>query len=211
MNSKHFILILLAMILVLGCMPSSRRYQPLEWEEPLYASSTKAVFPSDLRKHPDNYTDEIIHWVGIIKDYELTDGEKRILELTIDQKYWDYIEDFSIQTETIFLSSAGEGLFRFVIESTSPLSYEEQEKELADMVNREDLALVYGKLHDFDGDVPILQGLGLRTIHEMYYSTKIWYYEIERNADGSVAVDENGWPIKTNFKSLTIPKAGEND
>src|SRR6266852_388223 len=79
-----------------GCsIASSRIYEPLDWERPLLTEAEKCIMPSDLRSRPEAYYGKRLHWVGIIDTVIMTpqDGEIQT-SILIDQKYYDYIEDF---------------------------------------------------------------------------------------------------------------------
>lgn len=88
---------------------SSNPYKPDGWEKPYYDSSLKTAFPSDLIKQPDKYSDKLIHLIGIV-DSIYIDSNKTVT-FQLENKYWDYVEDYSIQDEKMFVSEKGEGKF----------------------------------------------------------------------------------------------------
>ena len=128
--------------------------------------------------------------------------------ITLDQKYWDYIEDFSIQTERIFLSSKGEGRFYLLFPYHNGKEFENFIEEAA---AREDLMFVYGIFDRVKKGLPLLKYTKGSFVHEKYYSTKIWEYEIARDVKGNVVPNERGLPTITHLKVLKTAGPGEND
>ena len=100
---------------------SSRSYKPDDWEKPYFDSSIKTAFPSDLVKFPEKYKDKLIHLIGTADSvYADTLGNFPIVHVLLDNKYWDYIEDYSIQDEVMFVSEKGEGKFLVNLTGITP-------------------------------------------------------------------------------------------
>ncbi len=204
------IIVLFVVLVVIGCLPGSRNYRPLPWEENLMSNALKTVMPSDVRLNPERYQGKLIHWIGIVKSYDVLDSVNNDIMFRLDQKFYDYIEDFSIQRETIFLSPKGEGEF-YYIQSFPDSSSDTIKKWLDGMVYRNDLAFCYGDFYKLENDLPVLVGKRTRFIHEQFYSTQIMSYGIKRDNEGKIIADVRGYPECDSLKLLQIPRSGEND
>ncbi|MFT3702629.1 MAG: hypothetical protein QM802_09675 [Agriterribacter sp.] len=183
---------------------SSNSYKPDEWEKPYFDSSIRSAFPSDLIKHPEKYTDKLIHLIGIV-DSVYIDSSKNITVL-LENKFWDYIEDYSIQDEKMFVSEKGDGKFLVTLPDIGTGQFEALQKFPAE--NK--LFLVYGNFKGLTNNLPVLSAAQIKYIDYEFYSTKIFSYEVERNKDGEIVTDKNGKPKLTNLKFLKVAKAGQN-
>lgn len=96
-----------------GIVPGSQPYQPAsDLEETHMKAADYTIFPDDIRKNPASYKDKEIAWVGIVKDAKinkLPTGYQIIF--TLEHRYFDWIEDDSIQRARFFVSPRGEGAF----------------------------------------------------------------------------------------------------
>jgi len=197
---------LLVVVFFLGGCASSKIYKPPSHVKTHFANSIKNVMPSDVLSSPETYKDKEIHWIGILKDVSYENDNLALL--TLEQKYWDYIEDNSIQTEKIFLSPKGDGGFMLLF----PIKDKDKfEVFIQDAVAREDLMFVYGEFKEVKKNLPVLKFTNGSFIHERFYSTKIMEYDIVRDDKGNILVNNIGVPQTKNSKLLRIPKAGEND
>jgi hypothetical protein len=182
----------------------------LPWEEPLLIDAAKIIMPSDVISNPEKYKGMQIHWVGIVDSFEIVKENDKVVQFFIDHKYYDYIEDFSIQREKIFLSPKGEGKFIFLQSfPNSPL--DSLKIFCKEMTKRKDLAFCYGEFNRIENGLPLLHGIRARFIHEQFYSTKIWSYDIQRDAGGNVIPDGRGFPSIGKVDILKIPGPGKND
>src|SRR5689334_16187504 len=86
---------------------------------------------------------------------------------TLEQKYWDYIEDYSVQDEVMFLSPEGEGDFHTLVRLK--LTDEEKDK-IKKMPEDKTLFFCYGKIVE-DSDLPALRADYIKTVQYKYYST----------------------------------------
>lgn len=208
---RIFIFLIILSLFVSCIGPSSRYYKTLDWEDDLLAQSDLSIFPSDILNNPDKYDGNIVHWVGIIDTFDIYEDETgTFANIMLDQKYYDYIEDYSIQTETIFLSPIGEGKFYYKMKVTNP-SRDSLITILETHTSLKNLAFCYGQYSGLRNGIPGIEGLGMRVIHEKYYATTIFSYIVERDSLGSVVINDNGYPALTEFKILKVPEAGEND
>ena len=205
------ILVTIQALFFLGCpVASSRMYKPLDWEQPLLEKADKSIMPSDVKAAPEKYLGNAIHWVGIVDSFALpTRGDTIFSQVYLEQKYYDYIEDFSIQRETIFLSSHGEGKFVFNKDLVhAPL--DTVLKALSVVAKRGALAFCYGTFTGLRNGIPVIQSSGIRFIPSEFYSTGILSYEVERDSTGRVVMRKNGFPELTNIRIIKIPGAGTN-
>ena len=105
-------------ILTAGCpglVPGSRQYQPLpKFEAGYFSTARRDVFPNDARKHPDQYTNTLVVWTGVITKMETVtnDAATHFVVFTVEHHYFDWVEDFGVQREHFFLSPRSEGVFQ---------------------------------------------------------------------------------------------------
>jgi hypothetical protein len=186
---------------------SSNSYKPDDWEKPYYDSSIRTVFPSDLAKFPEKYTNKLIHLIGIVDSvYAGTKDDANTVSFLLDNKYWDYIEDYSIQDEIMFVSEKGDGKF-FVTLTNVP---SDQLESLKSFPTEQKLFLVYGNFKEIANSYPVISAQQIKFIDYEFYSTKIFSYEIERDKNGDVITDKKGKVQITGFHFLKVAKAGQN-
>jgi hypothetical protein len=183
---------------------SSNLYRPDKWEQPYYDSSMKNVFPSDLLRFPEKYQGKFIHLIGVV-DSVVVD-ENNGVSFLLDNKYWDYVEDYSIQDEVMFVSEKGDGRFWVRVPGISP----EQMEEVKRFPAEKKLFLLYGTFSEVVNNHPVLTAQQVKYIDYELYTTKVFYYEILRNKDGEVATDKKGKAQITNFKFLKVATKGQN-
>lgn len=183
---------------------SSKPYKPDGWEKPYFDSSIKTAFPSDLIKFPEQYKNRLIHLIGVV-DSVVVDGNNHVAFL-LDNKYWDYIEDYSIQDEVMFVSEKGDGRFWVEVPEISDGLLEEVKGFAAE----KKLFLVYGTFKEVSNNYPVLAAQQVKYIDYELYTTNIYSYEVMRNKNGDVATDKKGRVQMTNFKFLKIAKKGQN-
>jgi len=183
---------------------SSNPYQPDDWEKPYYDSSIKTAFPSDLTQHPDKYLDKLIHIIGIV-DSVYIDSSKNVT-FRLENKYWDYIEDYSIQDEKMFVSEKGDGKFLVTLLNISPEQFDDYKR----FPIEHKLFLVYGNFKALANNFPVIAALQIKYIDYEFYTTKVFSYEIKRDKNGNVFTDKKGKIQTINFKFLKVANAGQN-
>ena len=183
---------------------SSNSYKPDDWEKPYYNNSIKTVFPSDLIKSPEKFIDKSIHLIGVVDSISINDGNR--VSFLLDNKYWDYIEDYSIQDEVMFVSEKGDGKFWVTISELSP----EQIMEVKQFPEEKKLFLVYGVFKELANGYPVFTAEKVKFIDYELYTTNIFSYEVMRNKKGDVLTDKKGKVQMTNFKLLKLAKQGQN-
>src|SRR5450432_2914212 len=130
---------------------SSRPYKPDDWEQPYFDSSVKTAFPSDLVKFPQKYKDKLIHLIGVVDSvYADPLDSSSAVQILLDNKYWDYTEDYSIQDEVMFISEKGDG--KFVVTLTGITR--EQLEQLKRFPAERKLFLVYGNFKETVDNYP---------------------------------------------------------
>lgn len=182
----------------------SNPYKPDGWEKPFYDGAIKTAFPSDLIRYPEKYKDKSIHLIGVV-DSVFVDENNRITFL-LDNKYWDYIEDYSIQDEVMFVSEKGDGKFWLTLSELSP----EQIQEVKRFPAEKKLFLVYGIFKDISNNYPALTAQQVKYIDYELYTTNVFSYEVQRNKKGEVVTDKSGKVQMANFKFLKVAKKGQN-
>jgi|SRR5688572_17164121 len=183
---------------------SSNSYKPDSWEKQYYESSLTSVFPSDLVKHSDKYSEKLIHLIGIIDSVNIDSNMNTTIRL--ENKFWDYIEDYSIQDEKMFISEKGDGLFLVTIPKATPEIFYFCKK----LQSEKKLFLVYGEFKGLSNKIPLLLAQQIKYVDYEFYTTKVFSYEIERDKNGEVVTDKSGRPRLANFRFLKIATAGQN-
>ena len=68
------------------------------------------VWRSDVRKDLSKHTTTLVAWTGVVAERRMfPDG--KAMGFVIEHHYWDWVEDFGLQREHLFLSPRGEGKF----------------------------------------------------------------------------------------------------
>jgi hypothetical protein len=185
----------------------SNSYKADADEKILLEKSVRSLFPSDIEKNPQAYIDTPVHWIGVVKDIIILDSNNSSTVLfTLEQKYWDYVEDYSIQDEVMFVSPEGEGEFHAVVQLT--LTDEEKQK-LRKMPEQQTLFFCYGTIIA-DNTLPAMKATYIKTVDYKYYSTKIFSYKIKRDDKGRVVTDNAGRPQTDDLKFLKVAGRGQN-
>ena len=186
---------------------SSHSYKPDDWEKPYFDSSIKTAFPSDMAKFPEKYKDRLIHLIGVVGSvYADTLDNTPLVHVILNNKYWDYIEDYSIQDEVMFVSEKGEGKFIVTLTGITP----EQFDSLKNFPSKKKLFLVYGDFKETVNNYAIIAAQQIKYIDYKWYSEKIFSYEVKRDKDGNVGTDTKGKVQMTNFHFLKIAGKGQN-
>ncbi|MFQ5607150.1 MAG: hypothetical protein ACE5GA_04325 [Candidatus Zixiibacteriota bacterium] len=171
----------------------------------------KSILPSDVRSNFEAYQGQFTHWVGVIDTFMIESVQNYyVLTIVLDQKYYDYIEDFSIQQERMFVSPKGEGRY-YYRKFLADIHPDSAKSELGVLAARQNLGFCYGEIVSLkDGD-PVLRGGRIRFVHEAVYATNIFSYVVERDSLGRVVVGKDGFPSLVDFEVLKIAGPGKND
>jgi hypothetical protein len=194
---KNFFWLMAAFLV--GCS-SSRPYKPLPWEAKLIQVHKAQPFPNEVSPSVDTGK---FHWLGIIDTFYVEGKDSQsVLYIKAEHHYWDYIEDFSIQREKMFVSPLGAGSFWYRKEvKNEPV--DTTKARLSILAHKRNIGMFYGALSGEKGGLPILNGAGVRFIHRQFYSTRIWSYEIRKDSSGNYK--------EVNHQVLMVPGPGIND
>ncbi len=186
---------------------SSNFYRPDDWEKSYFEKSLKTALPSDLNKSPEKYKGQLIHLVGIVDSaYAETKNDSVTLTFVLENKYWDYIEDYSIQDEVMFVSPKGEGKFLVTV----PAMTATESEAFKNFPSEKKLFLVYGNFNGIATNFPLITAQQVKYIDYKWYSTAIFSYEIKRDSNGEVEPDKKGHLQITNFAFQKVAKKGQN-
>jgi hypothetical protein len=186
---------------------SSNPYKPDNWEKPYYDSSIKAAFPSDLARFPDKFTNKLVHLIGIVASVYIDPKDSaHTVRFLLDNKYWDYIEDYSIQDEVMFVSEKGDGKFYVVLENVNP----DDLKSIKNFPAEQKLFLVYGNFKEMSNNYPVIIAQQIKFIDYEFYSTKIFSYDVERDKNGEVVTDKKSRAKITGLHFLKVAGKGQN-
>ena len=155
-----------------GCGPSSRTYSPVsEWEERAFSRADREIYPDDVRQDFAAHDSSRIAWPGIVleADREYNDSTM-IIHFTVEHHYYDWIEDFSIQKERIFLSPRGEGNFR----TDWYLNPEADTSIVSESIGN--MIIVYGIPTGLVDSVIDVRAYYVRVIDKPWFATDIFEY-----------------------------------
>jgi hypothetical protein len=186
---------------------SSNPYKPDDWEKPYMDAAIKSAFPPDLIKTPEEYRGKPIHLIGIIDSaiIDLRDDSTH-LSFLLENKYWDYIEDYSIQDEKMFVSPMGGGKFRITLSFAGKASQE----DFINIAKEKTLFLVYGDFQTVAEGIPVIAARQIKYIDYKWYTTTAFSYDIKRDKKGLVVTDKKGNVEITDFHFLKVPGRGQN-
>ena len=159
-----------------GCIGAhTNMYKPVSpMEAQIFAKVNFKVYPDDVRGALDSYRDTVVAWAGIISNYDVIHHDENIeIIISLEHHYYDWLEDYSIQKEKIFLSPKGEGSFKtsLFFKAGSPVD------EITKAFSKGDLVIAYGIPQSIDDDgVIVIKGLYPRVIKKMWYRTDVLEY-----------------------------------
>lgn len=160
------------LLLLMAGAPGSRDYRPYSpKEEKSYARAKRDVFPDDVERDPSAYKDVLVAWPGVITSFEVEEKpDTLVIHFKVEHRYFDWIEDKSIQKEVYFLSPRGEGTFS----CDWPMPREARDQVTAH-IHDGDMLIVYGHpLHGVDGLV--LKAEYVRLVEAKWYSDEVLDY-----------------------------------
>jgi hypothetical protein len=188
---------------------SSNYYKPDILEDSLFNKAIKTAFPSDLAKFPETYKGKLIHLIGIVDSVNVEQQDKKVIfTFVIENKYWDYIEDYSIQDEVMFVSPKGDGKFRVIV-SAANLDAKDIEN-VKQFPAEKKLFLVNGIFKEIIEGIPALTTQQIKYIDYQYYTTKVFSYVVARNTKGEVITSPDGKLQFDNFERLKLASPGQN-
>jgi hypothetical protein len=176
----------LAGVLLTGCPigPSSRLYKPIsEWESHAFSKANREVYPNDVRKNFVAYDSARIAWPGVVLSADLRHTDSSLeLHFVVEHHYYDWIEDFSIQREHIFLSPQGEGKFETIWELKPTADTTCAYGSVGNMV------IVYGIPSSIKDSVISVRAYYIRVIDRQWFATDIMDYGRPNDPNASIKV-----------------------
>jgi hypothetical protein len=164
------------LLLLSGCppFPHTNDYQPIsDWEQREFDEASRDVYPDDVRENLEQYESTVVAWPGIILESTIEEREEDIeVVLLLEHHYYDWLEDYSVQRERIFLSPRGEGLFK----TSWSLKKDADLDEIREVSGPGDLAIVYGRPERIEGDMVLVRSTYVRAIDRQWYTTEILDY-----------------------------------
>lgn len=142
--------------------------------------------------------------MGIVDSVYMDSSNNVIFRL--ENKYWDYTEDYSIQDEKMFVSEKGDGKFLVSVSNITPAQLD----LFKTFPEAKKLFFVYGIFQELVNNYPLLSGKQIKYIDYELYTTKVFSYDIERDKSGTVVTDKKGKIRTSNFKLLKVATPGQN-
>ncbi len=152
--------------------PGSRHYKPVsEWEENAFNKAEREIYPDDVRRDIASHDSSRVAWPGIILSATHVNTDSTLeVRFLVEHHYYDWIEDFSIQQERIFLSPQGEGLFA----TTWQLKSDSDTAKIAESVGN--MIIVYGIPTAVKDSVIEVRAYYVRAIDSLWFATDIMDY-----------------------------------
>ena len=154
--------------------PHTSDYQPIsDWEQTEFDKARRDVYPDDVRENLEQYESTVVAWPGIILESTIEEREEDIeVTFVLEHHYYDWLEDYSVQREKIFLSPRGEGLFKtsWLLKKDADLA------EIREASGPGNLAIVYGIPERMDADAVVVKSTYVRAIDEQWYTTEMLDY-----------------------------------
>jgi hypothetical protein len=176
---RTFVLALVATNLLVSCV-SSPFYEAVTTPEKTELDHDRSgIYPDDVRKDLDRYTNSPVAWAGIIRStdaHEEDIGGKIWANSTFDHLYFDWKQEKMDGHVKLIASSRGEGFFRtdwHLLKKDPDASSRNAEK----FAGKGKLAIVYGvpKAVDPDGTV-VLEYRYLRVFDRDQFTTNDIFY-----------------------------------
>jgi hypothetical protein len=161
-------------LITLRFAPHTRAYQPVSpLEQREFEKAKCDVYPDDVRKALAKYQSTVAAWPGIIIESNFQEYEDKVeVVFLFEHHYYDWLEDFSIQREKIFLSPRGEGLFQtsWFLKKDANLS------EFKKSASPGNLAIVYGMPEKIEDNIVVLKCNYIRVIDKQWYRMDVLDY-----------------------------------
>jgi hypothetical protein len=170
---RIFLLALVALNFLASCA-SNQPYQPATKMEKIeYANDRPDIYPEDVRKNIDRYTNTAVAWAGIIQSTDARDediGGKINANTIFAHHYYDWVQEDKDGIRLV-VSPRGEGFFRtdWHLRKIEPDADSSNAEKFA---AKGKLAIVYGvpKSVDDDGTV-VLEYRFLRIVGRDHFTT----------------------------------------
>ena len=168
-------LTLVALTFLVSCASQHGPYLPVtRAEKTELAADRPDIYPDDVRKDLDHYTNTAVAWAGIIRSTDAREediGGKIRATTILTQHYFDWVQDKKGCHLRLMVSPRGEGPFRIdwhLIKKDTDATAEKAEK----FAGKGKLAIVYGvpKKIDDDGTI-VLEYRYLRVFDRHEFTT----------------------------------------
>jgi hypothetical protein len=109
---KKLVILLALSILIIQSCATTRIYKPVsEWE-----NDEKNKIQNNISYgsyiNGNNEDAKYVVWTGVIKNIEVVENNDNInLLIVVEQRFYDWIEDFGMQPQHYFISKRSQGLF----------------------------------------------------------------------------------------------------
>lgn len=194
-------------------VPKSKYYQPINpGEKEVLKKADKSILPNDVKNDLLTNKNKSVVWTGIVEkvDFQTTKDNEVIVDIYLQHRFYDFIEDFSIQQEKMFVSPFGEGTYILRKKMNKKISIEQLKSEFPKIIFKECFMITYGKITENENEIPILEQENMRIVFPENYATNLFSYKVERDKNGKVVLTENGEPNLIDFKTLKVAKKGRN-
>ena len=153
-SSRLIPILIICCIMLSGCpglVPGSKMYSGLSAvEQEHFKKASRDIYPNDVRKSIQQFQSNKVAWPGFITKSEWMEKDGAFAtKFQIEHHYYDWILDYSIQKEKIFLSPRGEGTFATVCTSRP-----DQEAKVTTAPGN--LLIVYGMPEKVEGGIVFL-------------------------------------------------------
>jgi hypothetical protein len=138
-----------------GCpgLGGSGEYKPLgPGEIAAHRKAVRDVFPADVRKDPQRYSNTLVAWAGVLRSFEATkEGNKTVLRFVVEHRYFDWLTNYGFQADRFFLSPRGEGVFK--ASWSLPL---EAFDSIPRLLHNGEMLVIYGNPSEVVGDTIVI-------------------------------------------------------
>jgi hypothetical protein len=194
-------------------IPGSAKYKPLTREEEnSLKKADRTILPFDVKRDIKNTEKKSVIWTGIVDTvvYFNPSDTVMIVDVYLQHRYYDFIEDFSIQQERMFVSPIGEGnyIFRQAIIGKRP--FDKIKDDLNKSIFKECFIFSYGIVSSLKDSVPVLIAENIRIVFPENYATNILSYKAERDKNNKIVLTEGGHLNFTDFQRIKVAEAGRN-
>jgi hypothetical protein len=217
--------LLIFVITFFGCVPQtdnngnktlglmSSHYKPLDpEEEECLIKADKSILPDEVRNDFKSTKNKSVIWTGIVDTviYSKPNDTVLLVDVYLQHRYYDFIEDFSIQQEKMFVSPFGEGLYVFRKAIMGKQPFDKIKTDLQKSIFKECLIFSYGIVESLHDSIPYLSAENIRIVFPENYATNIFSYKVERDKNHKLVLSEDGQPNLIDFQRLMVPKQGRN-
>lgn len=175
--NRLIVLLMAAAPLLFGCGTNVNYRAANKPESMEIMKDTLNVYPGDVRRNLELYTNDGVAWAGIIVRTEAKTGADGLIHAvtTFEHHYFDWLEDRRFGGVQLNVSPRGEGLFRtdWVLRGNIP---EAGSPEAENFASPGKLAIVYGVPEKVEDGTVVLRYRFLRVVDADDYNTNRFDY-----------------------------------